>query len=136
MTGAGCGGWPWSLRIPISAPEMNFLKLLSPIRAIRDLRFFLSQRKQHELWFMLLAMAVTLGILWVFAKDSYVATPYERNIIYAESWPITRSEAEIKAQQKIDQAKKHIAEEELAKRRKAKQAEFKKVDDWLTNHGF
>lgn len=115
---------------------MMFLRYLHPLRAIRDLRFFLSQRKPHELWFMMLAMAVTLGILWMFVKDSHVETPYKRNIIYVESWPITRTDEQIRAQQKIDQAKKHIAEEELDRRRKAKQAEFKKVDDWLTNHGF
>jgi len=121
---------------PYLAPAMTFLKFLSPIRAIRDLRFFLAQRKQHELWFMMLAMAVTLVILWMFVKDSHIESPYKRNIIYAESWPLTRTDEQIRAQQKIDQAKKHIAEEDLEKRRKAKQAEFKKVDDWLTNHGF
>jgi len=121
---------------PYLAAEMTFLRHLSPVRAIRDLRFFLAQRRQHELWFMLLAMAITLVVLWAFVKDSHIEAPYERNIIYVESWPITRTEEQIKAQQKIDQAKKHIAEEDFAKRRKAKQQEFKKVDDWLTNHGF
>ncbi|MBC9034538.1 hypothetical protein IAG41_19290 [Sphingomonas sp. JC676] len=115
---------------------MTFLRSLSPLRAIRDLRFFLAQRKPHELWFMMLSMAITFAVLFVFVKDSRVETPYERNIIYAESWPLTRTDAQIKAQQKIDQAKKHIAEEALEKRRRANQAEFKKVDDWLTNHGF
>ncbi|WP_262408774.1 hypothetical protein [Sphingomonas sp. JC676] len=121
---------------PYLAPEMTFLRSLSPLRAIRDLRFFLAQRKPHELWFMMLSMAITFAVLFVFVKDSRVETPYERNIIYAESWPLTRTDAQIKAQQKIDQAKKHIAEEALEKRRRANQAEFKKVDDWLTNHGF
>ncbi|WP_213979614.1 hypothetical protein [Sphingomonas sp. dw_22] len=115
---------------------MTFLKSLSPLRAIRDLRFFLAQRKQHELWFMMLSMAITFVILWMFVKDSHIESPYKRNIIYVESWPITRTDEQIRAQQKIDQAKKHIAEEELEKRRKAKQAEFQKVDDWLTSHGF
>jgi pyrroloquinoline quinone (PQQ) biosynthesis protein C len=115
---------------------MTFLKNLSPIRAIRDLRFFLAQRKPHELWFMMLSMGLTLLVLWAFVKDSHIEAPYKRNIIYVESWPLTRTDDQIRAQQKIDQAKKHIAEEELEKRRKAKQAEFKKVDDWLTNHGF
>ncbi len=121
---------------PYLRPEMTFLKSLSPLRAIRDLRFFLAQRKQHELWFMMLSMAITFVILWMFVKDSHIESPYKRNIIYVESWPITRTDEQIRAQQKIDQAKKHIAEEELEKRRKAKQAEFQKVDDWLTSHGF
>lgn len=115
---------------------MTFLRFLHPLHALRDLRFFLSQRKPHQLVFMLLAMAVTLVILWMFVKDSHIEAPYKRNIIYVESWPITRTDEQIRAQQKIDQAKKHIAEEELEKRRKQKQAEFKKVDDWLTSHGF
>jgi len=121
---------------PYLAPKMTFLRSLSPLRAIRDLRFFLAQRKPHELWFMMLSMAITFMVLFVFVKDSRIETPYERNIIYAESWPLTRTDEQIKAQQKIDQAKKHIAEEALEKRRKANQAEFKKIDDWLTNHGF
>lgn len=121
---------------PYLAGKMNFLKSLSPLRAIRDLRFFLSQRKQHELWFMMLSMAITFVVLFVFVKDSHVPSPYKRNIIYVESWPITRTDEQIRAQQTIDQAKKKIAEAELEKRRKAKQAEFKKVDDWLTRHGF
>jgi hypothetical protein len=121
---------------PYLAVEMTFLRSLSPLRALRDLRFFLSQRKQHELWFMMLSMAITFVVLFVFVKDSHVETPYERNIIYVESWPITRTEEQIHAQQKIDEAKKHIAQEALEKRRKKNQAEFKKVDDWLTNHGF
>lgn len=120
---------------PYLAPKMNFLRTLSPLRAIRDLRRFLSQRKPHELWFMILSMAITLLVLFVFVKDSHIPSPYKRNIIYVESWPITRTDEQIRAQQKIDQAKKRIAEAELEKRRKVNQAEFKKVDDWLTRHG-
>lgn len=115
---------------------MTFLKTLSPFRAYRDLRFFLATRKRYELWFMVLAMAVTLIILWMFVKDSQIATPYKRNIIYVEQWPITRTDEQIRAQQKIDQAKKHIAEAELEKKRAERQAEFKKLDDKLESWGF
>lgn len=116
---------------------MSFLKRFSPVDAYRDLRFFLATRKRHELWFMVLALAVTLLILFVFVKDSAIGTakPYERNIIYVEQWPLTRTDEQIKAQQKIDQAKRNILKAELEKKRKAKQDEFKKVDNWLTDHG-
>ncbi|NIJ21230.1 TolA-binding protein [Sphingomonas naasensis] len=116
---------------------MTFLKRFSPVVAYRDLRFFLATRKRYELWFMVLALAATASILFVFFKDSSMGTarPYERNIIYVEQWPITRTDAQIKAQQKIDQAKRNIQRAELEKQRQAKQDEFKKVDTWLTDHG-
>ena len=118
--------------------NMAFLKNMSPVAAWRDLRFFLATRRRHELWFLLLAFAATLLIVFVFFKDSSTGMdkPYERNIIYVEQWPITRTDEQIKAQQKIDQAKKHIQQAELEKRRKAKQAEFKRLDDKLESWGF
>lgn len=121
---------------PYLARDMTFLKFFSPVAAYRDLRVFLATRRRHELWFMALSMAITLLVIFVFFKDSHFEKPYERNIIYVEQWPITRTDDQIRAQQKIDQAKRNIAKAELQKKREAKQAEFKKVDDWLTNHGF
>ena len=115
---------------------MTFLKRFSPFAAYRDLRFFLATRKRHELVFMVLALALTLLILWAFVKDSHFEKQYERNIIYVEQWPITRTDDQIRAQQKIDQAKKHIQQAELKKRREAKQAEFKRLDDKLESWGF
>lgn len=114
---------------------MRFLRNLSPLRAIRDLRFFLAQRKPYELWFMMAAMGLTLVVLWAFFKDSNIPVPYKRNIIYVESWPITRTDEEIRAQQKIDQVKKHAQQAELEKRRKKKQEEFKRLDDRLKQWG-
>ena len=115
---------------------MTFLKRFSPIVAYRDLRFFLATRKRHELAFMALALAVTLLILWAFVKDSHFEKPYERNIVYVEQWPITRTDAQIRAQQTIDQAKRNIEKAELEKKKKARQAEFKKFDDKLESWGF
>lgn len=115
---------------------MTFLKFFSPVTAWRDLRFFLATRKRHELGFLALSLVVTLLILVAFVKDSHFEKPYERNIIYVEQWPITRTDDQIRAQQKIDQAKRNIERAELEKRRKAKQAEFKRLDDKLESWGF
>lgn len=115
---------------------MTFLKFFSPVTAWRDLRFFLATRKRHELGFLALSLVVTLLILVAFVKDSHFEKPYERNIIYVEQWPITRTDEQIRAQQKIDQAKRNIEKAELEKRRKAKQAEFKRLDDKLESWGF
>jgi len=115
---------------------MTFLRFFSPSAAYRDLRLFLATRRQHELWFLMLALATTVIIIFAFFKDANFKKPYERNIIYVEQWPITRTDEQIKAQQKIDQAKKHIQQAELQKQREAKQAEFKRVDDKLESWGF
>lgn len=113
----------------------EFLSFLSPRRAYRDLRGFLGSRRRHELLFALPALVLTLLVILGFYKDSRVEKPYKRNIIYAESWPLNRSDAEIHAQQIIDAAKKREAIAAAEKKAKERQEQFKKVDDWLTNHG-
>ena len=114
---------------------MTFLRFFSPLRAIRDLRRYLATRPPYEIWFLMLAMALTLVVIWAFVKDSNIPVPYKRNIIYAESWPLDRSDEEIRAQQKIDQAKKHAEQAELEKKRKKRQQEWKRVDESLEKWG-
>lgn len=113
----------------------EFLQFLSPRRAYRDLRAFLAGRRRHELFFALPALVLTLLVIFAFYKDAHLERPYKRNIIYAESWPITRTDAEIHAQQLIDQAKKREATAKAEARAEKRREEFKKVDDWLTNRG-
>ncbi len=113
----------------------EFFRSISPRRALGDLRSFLGGRRPQELLFALPALVLTLLVIVAFYKDSRVEIPYKPNIIYVQSWPLNRSEAEIHAQQKIDQARKEADQADYERRQKAKQAEFKKYDDWLTNHG-
>jgi hypothetical protein len=130
------GDWSAGPRAPIFAPVLKeFLQFISPRRAWRDLRGFLASRRRHELLFALPALILTILVIIGFYLDSRVEKPYERNIIYAESWPIDRSDAEIHAQQIIDQAKKEKAKAAAEKRAEERREQFKKVDDWLTNHG-
>lgn len=114
---------------------MSFLSRLSPIRAYKDLRFFLAQREPYELGFLLLAMLITGGVIAAFAGDSNIEAPYKRNIVYVEQWRADRTDAQITAQQKVDQAarEKTLAAQE-AERRKT-QAEFKRLDDRLKRLG-
>lgn len=114
---------------------MGFLARFSPIAAINDLRRFLATRQRHELVFFVAAIVVTTAIIAAFVKDSHIETPYQPNIIYVENWRADRSDAQIKAQQKIDQVEKDKRLAELDKRRKARQAEFKRLDDKLTAMG-
>lgn len=114
---------------------MNFLRNLSPLRGIRDLRVYLSRRKPYELWFLLLALVVTGGIWGMFLKDSQFEKPYRPNIIYFDNWLLTRSDAEIIAKQKIDQVERDKAQAEIDRKRKARQEEYKKIDDGLNKWG-
>lgn len=114
---------------------MSYLTRFSPFRAVRDLRFFLAQRQPHELIFLFLAMLITGLLIAGFARDSQVARPYKRNIIYVEQWPASRTDAEIRAQQAIDGPIKQKALDAQKAREKALQDDFKKLDDRLKAYG-
>ncbi|TPG16659.1 hypothetical protein EAH87_13450 [Sphingomonas koreensis] len=114
---------------------MFLLRFFSVRRAYRDLRRFMLTRKPYELWFLALAMAITLLILAGFAKDSNIEVPYHENIIYMQSWPSDRTEAQILAQQKVDALAKAKADAILDQQRRARQAQFKQLDDKLTSWG-
>lgn len=108
---------------------------MSPTRAFRDLRLFLSHRERHELWFGILALVMTATILFGFVLDSRAEIPYKPQITYVESWPLSRSDREIIAQQKIDQVKRDKAEADLRARQLKVQAQFKRLDDGLKSVG-
>ncbi len=90
--------------------------------AWRDLRAFLAQRKRHHWIFGLLAILMPLMILYGFYLDANIK-PVPR-IVYVQSWPDSRSEDEIKAQQKIDQARRDKAAAE-------KRAQYQRLADQL-----
>lgn len=94
----------------------------SPRAALRDLAKFLRQRDREKTIGGILAVLATALIVLVFVIDAKVNTAPPATITYMESWPEDRSDEEIIAQQKIDQAKK---DEALEKRRQ----EFEKLQD-------
>ena len=114
---------------------MGFFHRFSPTAAYRDLRGFLATRERYELGFLALAIAITSGLVFAFVGDSQVEVPYVAHITYVQQWRADRTDAEIKAQQVIDQAAR---EKQLAidKAERAKsQAEFKRLDDKLKRMG-
>ena len=115
--------------------RMQFFARLSPLRAIRDLRFFLAQRQPYELVFLFLAVVITGVILIAFAKDSAIQPEYRPDIIYVKQWTLDRTDAQIRAQQAIDEPIKQRKLDEQRKRQAEMQAEFKKLDDRLTKLG-
>ena len=100
----------------------------SPRALWADIRAFTSERRPHHWVALALALAIPLGILFVFDLDGRTNILPGPQLIYVESWPADRSDEEIKAQQKIDQAARDNANRE-------RQEQFKRLDEKLERYG-
>lgn len=85
----------------------------SPAAVWRDLKAFLAQQERHKFFFALLAMLIPVLIVTGFYVDSNIKP--EPQIIYVENWPADRTDEQIKAEQKIDQARR---DKEAAEKRR------------------
>ena len=114
---------------------MQFFGRFSLVRAYRDLRLFLSDRRPHELGFLVMALAITGVVIYAFVRDSHVERVYRPNIIYVEQWPLDRTDAQIRAQQVIDEAarQKRLAAEKAEEDQK--RAQFQRLDNQLDTWG-
>jgi hypothetical protein len=101
-----------------------FPRPVGPRAAVSDLRAFMRQRSREQLIGATLAVLVTMIILIEFMVDSKINTAPPPQVIYAESWPANRTDAEIIAEQKKDQAKRDAAAKE-------KQRQFKELEKQL-----
>jgi hypothetical protein len=101
-----------------------FPKPVGPRAAIADLRAFMRQRSREQFIGAALAVLVTAIIVIEFLVDSKINTAPPPTVVYTESWRADRTDAEIVAQQKIDQAKKDAAAKE-------KQRQFQKLEKQL-----
>ncbi|WP_118858140.1 hypothetical protein [Sphingomonas mesophila] len=77
-----------------------------PRAALGDLAAFMRQRSREQVIGGTLAILVTIIILILFFVDSKINTAPPATITYVENYPATRTDAEIIADQKRDQAKK------------------------------
>lgn len=114
---------------------MSYFSRFSPVRAYKDLRLFLSYRRPYELGFLALAIAVTSFFIYGFAQDSYMEREYRPNIVYVEQWRADRTDAQIRAQQKIDKVSEDQARAEQKAAEERNRAAFKRLDDKLTGMG-
>ena len=85
---------------------------------------------------MAASLFLTALVIAGFIHDSRVEVPYEPDIIYVQSWPLNRSEAEILAQQKVDLEKQKEEEAKLDALRAKRRAEFQRLDNSLDSWGF
>lgn len=95
-----------------------------PSVAFADLKAFLRNRDRDRLVGGALALLITAIIVIVFFLDAKVNTAPPPQIIYTESWSANRTDAEIMAEQKEDQAKREAAQKE-------RQRQFKELQDKL-----
>ena len=94
-----------------------------PRALIADMKMFLRTRQRHQLLFGVISIVIPGLLIAGFYHDSYVEPP-KPEMMFLPSWPADRSDAEIIALQKIDQAKK---DKMLAERRAAYQRLAKKM---------
>ena len=95
---------------------------VGPRAAISDLAALIRQRSSEQLIGAALALLSTIIIVILFLVDSKVNTAPSAQIVYVESWSANRTDAEIAAQQKKDQAAKREAELE-------KQRQFQRLEN-------
>ena len=92
--------------------------------ALRDLAAFLRQRSREQVIGASLAILVTTIIVIIFLVDSKINTAPPPRIVYVELYDSNRTDAEIAAQQKVDQAKREAAARE-------RQRQFQKLEKQL-----
>jgi len=100
----------------------------SPRALWADIRAFTSERRPHHWVALALAVAMPVGIVFVFDLDGRTNIMPGPQLIYVESWPANRTDEQIKAEQKIDQAPRD-------KFKKERQEQFKRLDEKLERLG-
>ena len=101
-----------------------FPKPVSPRAAFRDLAAFMRQRSREQVIAASLAMLVTAIIVIEFIIDAKINTAPPPRITYVELYPSNRTDAQIIADQKKDQAAKDAANKE-------RQRQFQKLENQL-----
>jgi hypothetical protein len=101
---------------------------VSPAAAWADLRAALKSGSGPKLLFGIAAVAVPLFFMLMFFLSTKEEVYRPPTIIYVENWKVGRTTAEIKAQQKIDTAKRKVLEAELEARKAKMRAYFQDLE--------
>ncbi|MEA3036190.1 MAG: hypothetical protein QOH04_1955 [Sphingomonadales bacterium] len=105
-----------------------FPRPAGPRALIADIRAFTRQRSRVQWIGALVAIAMPLLIVAGFYHDSSHGIAPGPQLIYVDSWPANRTDEQIKADQKRDQAKREAALKE-------RQRQFRKLDKDLEKIG-
>lgn len=93
-----------------------FLRPAGPRALWKDLGAFWRTRPRGNWIAATLALLVTSGIILGFYLDSQTMGETRTQVIFIDSWPASRTDAEIKAKQKADQAERERARAEHQRR--------------------
>jgi hypothetical protein len=100
----------------------------SPRVLLADLKAFASERRPHQWMAMAFAIAMPIIIVVIFAIDGQTNIAPRAEIIYVESYPANRTDAQIIADQKKDQAAREAAQKE-------RQRQWQKLDKSMERLG-
>ena len=93
-----------------------------------DMRAFASQRSPYQWAGLAVAIVMPLAIVAGFWHDTTHGIQPGPQVIYVQSWPANRTDAQIVADQKKDQAQREAAQRE-------RQREFQKLNNQLDRLG-
>ena len=93
-----------------------------------DIRAFTAERSRYQWAGMAVALIMPTLLIATFFHDSAHGVAPGPQVIYAQSWPANRTDAQIKADQKRDQAQREAAMKE-------RQRQFRKLDKDLDKLG-
>lgn len=97
-----------------------FPRPASPLAAFRDLAAFMRHRSREQVIGACLALLVTSIIVIEFIVDAKIGTAPPPQVVEVEIYPANRTDAQIAADQKKDQAAREAA-------RKERQRQFQKL---------
>lgn len=83
----------------------------TPRAAWADLKAFLGQGGRHKLLIAIVSIMMPIIIIIGFVMDGKTNILPGKQVVYIQSWPANRTDAEIIAQQKIDQKKREAEQE-------------------------
>ena len=87
-----------------------FLRPSGPRALWKDIRNFWRNRPRGQWIAAALAVTATSTIVILFILDSRTLVPKREQVIFLDSWPANRSDAEIQTKQKADLAEREAAE--------------------------
>jgi len=105
-----------------------FLRPSGPRALWKDLASFWRSRPRGQWVAAVLALSATSAIVLGFYLDSRSLQQTREQVIFVDSWPATRSDAEIRAKQKADRA-------ELEAAREAHRRQLERLDQSLNRLG-
>ncbi len=99
-----------------------------PSAVYNDLKAFFATRRKHQWLFAAISVAIPGYFAAAFAMREVQKDYVPPEVVFVENWPAGRTIAEIRAQQKIDQATKKLEDAALEARRQKRMAQARELE--------